>query len=197
MTLILNLVQYEAEEGCAFMVGIAVAVLVLLGMTFCVVPVVAYRFGDAAERAAEAAVEAQGVSARVLAEHRVQFKESGVEMLLPFGIAVVLFAVAALDVAGGGVARVLTWIVAGVLLVVGGFVTSGQLMAVRWIQTAFRRSSDPMVRRLDAESVVAAAAREFPVWLRPLQFARFLLTTVGLLVVIVVLATPGAAAHFR
>ncbi|MEU4606633.1 hypothetical protein AB0F43_26875 [Kribbella sp. NPDC023972] len=185
------------EEGGALMVGIAVAVLVLLGMTFCVIPVVAYRFGDAAERAAEAAVEAQGASARVLAEHRIQFKESAAEMLLPFGIAVVLFAVAALDLAGIGAARVLTWIVAGLLLVVGGFVTSGQLMAVRWTRTAFRRSSDPVVRRLDAESVVAAAAREFPAWLRPLQIARFLLTTIGLLVVIVALATPSAGAHFR
>lgn len=85
----------------------------------------------------------------------------------------------------------------GVLFIVGGFVTSGQLMAARWTRTAFRRSSDPVVRRLDAEAIVAAAAHEYPEWLRPLRFARFLLTTVGLLLVIVVLATPAAAAHFR
>ncbi|WP_134128914.1 hypothetical protein [Kribbella pratensis] len=172
-------------------------VLVLLGLTFCVIPVVAHRFGEAAERAAETEAIAQGARGGVLAEHRVRFKESAAEMAIPFGIAAVLFALAACDAAGVGAARVLTWIVAAVLLVIGGFVTSGQLRAAQWTAAAFRRSSDPVVRGLDTEAIVSAAAREFPAWLRPLQVVRFLLTTVGLLVVIVALITPSAAAHFR
>ncbi|MFC9689100.1 hypothetical protein ACFTSF_11210 [Kribbella sp. NPDC056951] len=176
---------------------IVAGVLVLLGLTFCVIPVAAYRYGDAAQRAAEADVRRQGAAVELLEQHRVQFSESGREMLFPFGIAAVLFVLAALDLAGIGVARVLTWILAGLLLTGGGFVTGAQLLADRYVAAAFRRSSDPAARGLDASAVVRAAGNEFPSWLRPLQFVRFVLATAGSIVVIVLLATSAVAAHFR
>lgn len=173
------------------------ALFALLGLTFCIVPVVAYRRGDAAERAAEQEVARQGFPVRVLADHRVQFKESGPETLFPFGIAAVLFVLAGLDLAGVGPARVVSWIVAGTLLVGGGFITAGQLFATRYTEAAFKRSKDPAVRSIDAQAIIEAAAKEFPSWLRPLQVVRFVLTTVGSVLVILLLMTSTASAHFR
>ncbi|MEU4191665.1 hypothetical protein AB0E69_07200 [Kribbella sp. NPDC026611] len=177
-------------------VVVSVVVLVLLGLTFCVVPVAALRYGEAAERAAEREVLKAGLESDVLVEHRVRFKESASEALLPFGIAAVLFVLAGLDLAGVGPARIASWVFAGLLFFAGGFITAGQILAARFTQAAFRRSSDPAVRNLDAQAIVDAAGGEFPGWLRPVQYVRFALTTVGSALVIVLLATPAAGAHF-
>ncbi|NEA36605.1 hypothetical protein [Streptomyces sp. SID13031] len=176
---------------------VTAVLLSVLGLTFCLIPLVAYRHGDAAERAAEHEVARQGFPSEVLAQHRVQFKESGLETLFPFGIAAVLFIVAGLDLAGVGPARVASWVVAGILLVVGGFITAGQLFATRYIEAAFKRSKDPAVRNIDARAIIEVAGKVFPSWLRPVQIVRFVLTTVGSAVVIVLLMTTAASVHFR
>jgi hypothetical protein len=79
-----------------------------------------------------------------------------------------------------------------VLLVVGGFVTAGQVFADRYVAAVLRRSEQ--TRGIDARAVVSAARSRFPSWLRALLVARFALATAGSVVVIVALAVSPAAA---
>ncbi|QWF85400.1 hypothetical protein [Amycolatopsis sp. CA-230715] len=164
----------------------------LLAMTFAVIPVAALRHGAAAQRAAEAEVTGQGFAARVLAEHQVRFAETGKEALFPFALAALLTALGAMNLAGIGVGRIASFVVAAILMTAGGFVTAGQVFAARSVESAFRKSRDAAARAVDGRAVVAAAAREFPYWLRPLQVVRFALTTLGSVLVIALLAAAGS-----
>jgi hypothetical protein len=123
----------------------------------------------------------------------VKFNERGVDMLLPVGIAIVLVALASLKLAGIGTGRILTWIFYSVFLVIGGFVTAGQVFAVRQLKSAFKRSHDATLQAIYVEKFVDAAMRAFPNWFRHLVVTRFLLTTVGSVLVIVLLALPPAS----
>ncbi|MFD0362468.1 hypothetical protein ACFQZZ_13560 [Nocardia sp. GCM10030253] len=167
-----------------------------LAATFFVIPVIAYRYGDGAQQAAEAEMIRQGSSAAVLAAHRIRFAESGRETILPFGIGVALAVLGSLTLAGIEAGRIASWILELIVLVVVGFITAGQIFAARYTEAAFRKSSDVAVRALDGRAVVEAAAREFPAALRPLGIIRFALATLGSILVIVLLTTPAAGAYF-
>ncbi|MEU6714458.1 hypothetical protein ABZ897_23570 [Nonomuraea sp. NPDC046802] len=175
----------------------AVTLQLLLAATFYVIPVVAYVYGGRAQRAAEKEVVRQGFPADVLARHRIKMEESGRDMLFPFAIAVLFTVLGALNLGGSGAGRVLSWIFEVVLLVGGGFITASQVFVARYVEAAFRKSSDPSVRGLDGRAVVQAAQRELPSWSRALILFRFGLVTLGSILVIVALATPDASGHFR
>jgi hypothetical protein len=164
----------------------------LLAATFLIVPVVAYRHGASAQRAAEAEVTRQGAPAGILARHKVRFEESAAETVLPFAIALCLATLASLNLAGSEAGRILSWIVQPILLVAGGVVTAGQVFPVRYIESAFRKSGDATLQRIDVRAFVDAARSAFPAWLRYVIAARFVLVTVGSLLVIVLLAVASA-----
>ncbi|WP_283135832.1 hypothetical protein [Rhizohabitans arisaemae] len=168
----------------------------LLAATFLIIPVIAYRYGDAAQRAAEAELARQRFPAEILAKHGVKFRESALETLFPFGIAVCVTVLASLNLAGNEVGRIGSWILGPILLIGGGFITAGQVFAARAVESAFGKSGDPTLRDVDVRAMVGAAAAEFPAVLRPLIIARFLLTTLGSLLVVVLLVTPAASAYF-
>ncbi|MEV4115502.1 hypothetical protein [Nonomuraea sp. NPDC049695] len=176
---------------------VASALQYALAATFLILPAIVHTHGERAQRAAEAVVTRQGVPATALAQHRIKFAESVVELLFPIGIAVAFAALASLGLAGSGAGRILSWIAAAVMLTAGGFVTGSQIFAARYVAAAFRKSGDPAVRELDGRAVVRAAQEAFPAALRPLIVLRFVLATAGSLAVIVLLATPGASAYFR
>jgi hypothetical protein len=161
-----------------------------LAATFLIIPIVAYRAGAKAQRAAEAEVVKQGFPADILARNRVRFAESGVEALLPLAIAGALATLGYLNLAGNDVGRIYSLIFQPLLLVAGSLITIGQVFPVRSIESAFKKSSDPALRRIDVGAFVAAARGAFPAWLPALIFARFLLVTVGSVAVIVLLALP-------
>lgn len=169
----------------------------LLAATFSVIPVVAYRYGGGAQRAAEAEVARQGFPAGVLAEHRVRFEESGRETLLPFAIAGCLMTLASLNLAGVEAGRILSWVLEPIVLIAGGLVTVGQVYAARSTELVFRKSSDTTLRDIDARAIIGAATGAFPSWLHSLQIVRFALTTLGSLLVIIFLATPATSAYFH
>jgi hypothetical protein len=75
------------------------------------------------------------------------------------------------------------------LLIGGGFVTAGQVFAVRFVEAGFRKSGEPELQRIEVRSVVDAAVRAFPLWFRPLVVTRFVLVTAGSALVILLLAT--------
>ncbi|MEQ4719465.1 hypothetical protein [Nonomuraea sp. B19D2] len=168
-----------------------------LAATFLVIPVIVHTHGEWAQRAAEAVVTRQGLPAGVLAQHRIKFAESVVELLFPVSIAAALAALASLGLAGSGVGRILSWIAAALMLTGGAFVTGSQVFAARYVEAAFKRSGDPAVRELDGGAMVRAAQEAFPAVLRPLIVVRFVLATAGSLAVIVLLVTPAASGHFH
>jgi hypothetical protein len=177
-------------------VAVAGALWLALAVTFVVIPIIANRYGQAAQRAAEAEVARQGVDTAVLVRHKVQFTESAKQMLFPFAIAACLAALAAITLAGLGQARILSWIAAPIVLLAVGFVSTAQVFAGRYVEAAFRRSDDAAVHHLDARAVIGAARGAFPAPLRPLQILRLALATLGSVAIVVLLATPEAGAYF-
>jgi hypothetical protein len=176
----------------SLVVAVAAGIQIATAALFLVQAVVAYRYGDAAQAAAEAEVVKQGFPVEVLAQRGVKFKESAAEMPLPVGIAVVLLVLASLNLAGVAIGRIITWIFQSIFLVVGGFVTASQVFSVQQLESAFKKSGDTTLQAIDVRKFVAAAMSAFPPGFRYLVVARFVLTTVGSALVIVLLALPPA-----
>lgn len=164
------------------------ALQLLLAGTFLVMPFAAYRYGTAAQRAADADAVRQGLPAGTLATQGIRMEESKAEMMLPLGIALAMMALAALNLAGVGAGRTLTWILQPLMLLAGGFVTASQVFVVRFVDAALRKSSVPALRGLDVKSFISAAQAEFPAWVRPVIIARFVLVTAGSALIIALLA---------
>ena len=133
-----------------------------LAATFLIIPIIAYRYGANAQRAAEAAVVKQGFPAKVLVQHQVKFAERGVAALLPVGIALCLATLAALNLARSEAGRTFSWIFQPILLVAGSFITTGQVFPVRYIESAFKKSGDAMLHRINVRAFVEAASAAFP-----------------------------------
>jgi hypothetical protein len=118
----------------------------------------------------------------VLAAHRVRFAETTAEMLFPLAIGLVIAAVGAVNLAGISGGRIASWVLAPLLVIGGGFVTGSQVFAGRATAAALRKVTD-----VDGYAIVDAAARTYPAVLRPLIIARFALTTLGTLAVVILL----------
>lgn len=159
------------------MMVLAAVVELLFAGTFVVMPVVVYRYGAAAQRAADADAVRQGPPAGSLAKHGIRKEESKAELMLPLAIALVLAVLASLNLAGAG--RTLTWVLQPLMLLAGGFVTAGQVFVVRYLEIDLRKSGDPGLRGVDVRSFVSAAQAGFPGWVRPVIVARFVLATAG------------------
>jgi hypothetical protein len=175
---------------------VASIVQLALGCTFLIIPAIGYARGKEAQGAAEADVVAQGFPKAILAENRVKFEERALDAVLPITIAACLIGLAVLNLNGIGLGRISSLVVHPILLVAGGMVTAGQVFTIRFLASAFRKSGDPRVQRIDVKSFVDAALRVFPRWFTYLIATRFVLVTIGSLVVIVLLSTPGASEYF-
>jgi hypothetical protein len=162
----------------------------LLAATFFIIPVVAQRYGDQAQQAAEKAVadQALGTEKDFLLSHGIKFSESGLEMLLPFGIATLLTVIGLLNLSQAAIGRTLTWVIEPLLLVVVGYVTGAQVFTTWYLKRAFEKVEDERLRQVNIEAFLQAAVRAFPAWLRPLQVFRFGLATLGSIVVMLLLA---------
>ena len=159
----------------------------LLAATFLVIPVVAYRHGGSAQRAAEAQLESQGFTAEVLSRHHIRFAESHTEMLFPFAIALCMAVLASLNLFGIESGRVLSLIVQPLLLIVGGFITTGQMFPVQFTESALKKSSDTTEREINVKAFMDAARSAFPAWLRYIMFLRFVLVTAGSVIIVILL----------
>jgi hypothetical protein len=151
--------------------------------------------GDA-QAAAEAEVARQGFPAEVLARNNVHFGEGAAGLALADAIAWAWWP-------GGAqpgrerVGRIGSWIFQPLLLVAGGLVESRQVFTVRFLESAFRNSGDATVAGVNVKAFVDAAADAYPAWFPYVVNARFVLTTLGSLLVISLLAVPSANAYFR
>ncbi|WP_067824833.1 hypothetical protein [Actinomadura kijaniata] len=162
--------------------SVVIALQILTALTYLAVPLVGHRHGAAAQRAAETEIRRQGRTPAVLAEHGLDFTASKASVAVSVMIAAGLAALAVLNLADQPLP---TWILQPILLVAGGFITTSQVFVDRYVENALRRSDTATI---DVKALMGAAKEVFPGWFRPLVIARFLLTTVGSLAILVSLA---------
>ncbi|MFL6122219.1 hypothetical protein [Actinophytocola sp.] len=166
----------------------------LLAVTFVVMPVVGMRHGAAAQQAAEADVARQGFPVAVLAERRIDFGASRGSVVVAVAIGVCLAVLAVLNLAGSDLGRVLTWVLQPILFVAGLVIMPGEVFTARYVGAAFQKAG---LRDIDVRAFVDAASAAYPSWTRPVILTRFLLTMVGSILVVILLALPAADAYYR
>jgi hypothetical protein len=103
---------------------------------------------------------------------------------------------ATLNLIGSGIGRPATWVFQSMLLIAGGFITAGQVFALHFVRSAFEKSGDEALARVDVKALMDAATRAFPHSFRMLVAIRFSLVTVGSLIVMVLLLLPSASRHY-
>jgi hypothetical protein len=176
---------------------LAVLLQLLLAATFVIMPTLAFLYGARAQAAAEAQVARQGFPADVLARNHVNFGEGAVGLLLAVAIALGLVALAVLNLAGNPAGRIGSWILQPLLLIAGVLILSRQVFTARFLTSAFKNSGDATLTGINVKAFVDAAGSAYPGWFPYVVSARFVLATLGSLLVIILLAVPSANAYFR
>jgi hypothetical protein len=177
-----------------FAVLVVVLLQCVLAVTFVVLPVVGARHGPAAQRAAETDVARQGFRVTVLAERGVNFGASRGSVVVAVAIGVCFATLAVLNLVGSDLGRVLTWALQSLLFVAGLVIMPGEVFTARYVGAAFRKAG---LQDIDVRAFVGAASAAYPSWLRLVVLTRFLLTTVGSVLVVVLLVLPAANAYYR
>jgi hypothetical protein len=178
-------------------VTLAAVLQLLLAATFLIMPTLAYLYGARAQAAAEAEVARQGVPAYVLARNHVNFGEGPVGLVLAVAIALGLVALAVLNLVGSPAGRIGSWILQPLLLIAGVLILSRQVFTARFLASAFKHSGDATLAGINVQAFVDAATGAYPAWFPYVATARFVLATLGSLLIIILLAVPSANAYFR
>ncbi|WP_433261062.1 hypothetical protein ACQPWR_19045 [Micromonospora vinacea] len=145
---------------------LAAVMQLLVAAAFVSIPVVRHRFGPAAKAAAEAELRRQAVRPEVLQENNLRFDASGHETAAPVTVAVVMTAVAALNLAGAGPAQLLTWIFSSLVVLMNVVIVYSNRTAVKSVEAAFHRKGDPELARVQVAPFLRAAENAFPGWVR-------------------------------
>ncbi|MEU8150366.1 hypothetical protein [Nonomuraea sp. NPDC048901] len=169
----------------------------LTALPFLVGSAVVLFYGAGAQAAAEAEVARQGLPPAVLAGHGISFGSNLADIPLALGIAVVLVTLALLNLRGNRVGRMLSWILQPVLFVAGSVIVPSQVFTAQVLESSFKKSGDPVLERIDVRAMVDAAAHVMPSGLLYVNIGKLALTTLGSLLVVILLATPSARAYFR
>ncbi|NRQ37538.1 hypothetical protein HII36_37760 [Nonomuraea sp. NN258] len=175
-------------------VTIAVVLQLLTVIPFVVGILVVLVHGDDAQAAAEAEIARQGFSPDILARHGISFGGSEAPAIV---LVLVLLALVVLNLAGKRIGRILSWIFQPVLFAMGIVIIPGQLFTAQFLASSFRESGDATLMRIDAQALVDAAMQAMPAWLTAASAAKLVLTTLGSVFVVVLLALPSARAYFR
>ncbi|TQM29132.1 hypothetical protein [Nocardia bhagyanarayanae] len=160
----------------------------LIALAFVSIPLVRHRYGAAAKAAAEAELNRQGVRPGVLAEHGMRFDAGGHETWAPLFFALIMTALAALNLAGNPWGETLTWIGQALILLVNVVILYSNLTAAKGVEAAFAKTGDPELARIDVRRFLSAAEGAFPRWVMPwLQNARHAIVFGGSILVVVAL----------
>jgi hypothetical protein len=166
---------------------ITIAQLLLLALTFIIIPLVGQKYGRRAQNAAEKAVADQGLEPGILLKNGVKMTESKVEMLLPFAFALAYLIVAIITLVSGQINHTLLWIIEGFTFLVVGAVTAQQVFIASFLTRAFKNAKDEHLHKVNVKQFITAAQSEFPSWLHGVQVMRFVLATAGSLVILALL----------
>ncbi|WP_431956223.1 hypothetical protein [Nocardia lijiangensis] len=170
------------------MLTIAAIAQLLIAAAFVSIPLVRHRYGAAATAAAEAELNRQGVRPSVLAEHGMRFDAGGHETWAPLSFAVMMTAMAGLNLAGAPWGHTLTWIFQVLVLLANVFILYSNLTAAKGVEHAFAKTGDPELARIDVRRFLAAAEGAFPRWVMPwLQNARHVIVFGGSILVFIAL----------
>ncbi|MEU5882042.1 hypothetical protein [Spirillospora sp. NPDC047279] len=151
---------------------LAAVMQLLVAAAFVSIPIVRHRFGPAAKAAAVAELRRQNVRPEVLEENRLRFDAGGHETAAPAAVAAIMIAVAALNLAGAGLAQPLTWIFSSLVILMNVVIVYSNLTAVKSVQAAFRRKGDPELARVEVAPFLEAAEGAFPGWVRAQTYVR-------------------------
>jgi hypothetical protein len=178
-------------------VVLAAVLQLLTAVPFLLGSAVVLVYGADAQAAAEAEVARQGIPAGILADHGVSFGSNRAELPFAIAIVVVLAALAVLNLTGDRNGRILSWIFHPVLFVAGCIIIPGQVFTTGYLEAAFKKSGDAALERIDVQALVDAAADVMPSWLLSVNVGKLVLTTLGSLLIITLLAVPSARSFFR
>ncbi|MEV5007334.1 hypothetical protein AB0K74_22645 [Streptomyces sp. NPDC056159] len=151
---------------------LAAVMQILVAAAFVSIPVVRHRFGPAAKAAAVAELRRQDVRPEVLEENGLRFDAGGHETAAPAAVAAVMTATAAFNFAGADLAQLLTWIFSSLVLLMNAGIVYSNLTAVKSVEAAFRRKSDPELARIKVAPFLQAAENAFPHWVRAQTYLR-------------------------
>ncbi|GAA2805471.1 hypothetical protein [Crossiella cryophila] len=149
------------------MTSVIAILQLLIALAFVSIPLVRHRYGPAAQRAAEAELDRQGVPVTVLAANKIRFDAGGHETAVPVTVAAIMTGLAALNLAGGSLAAPLTWVFQSIVLLGNCLILHSQLTAARSVTAAFARKGDPVLARIEVSALLTAAERAFPHWVMP------------------------------
>ncbi|MGW4961030.1 hypothetical protein ACWEPL_27750 [Nonomuraea sp. NPDC004186] len=170
------------------MMTFAAVLQLLVALGFVSIPLVRHRYGRQAGVAAVRELERQGVPARILKENNISFDASGHETIVPATVALVMTALAVLNLMGNHWGQVLSWIFQPLVLAGNVLILYSQLTAATSVRKAFERKGDPMLRRVDVPALLKAAESGFPSWVMPgLQNVRHTVVMGGSILVLVAL----------
>ncbi|MEV1169108.1 hypothetical protein [Nonomuraea sp. NPDC049784] len=175
-------------------VVIATTLQLLTVIPFLLGTFVVLRYGAGAQAAAETEMARQGLPAAVLAQQGINFRGSET---LAIVLALILVTLALLNLAGKRIGRILSWIFQPILIALGVVIIPKQLFTAQLLESSFKNSGDSMLARIDAQALIDAAMHVMPGWLPAANIAKLVLTTLGSLLVIILLAVPSARGHFR
>jgi hypothetical protein len=178
-------------------VTLAATLQLLLAAAFVLSVTVDLMFGADADAAAQAEVVRQGFPAGILAGNNVTFDSSAIETALPVAIILIVTTLAVLNLAGNRAGRILSWICQPLIIFGGVTLIVGQVFVTQMIEKAFQDSGDPALKSVNVQAFVDAAGHVFPAWLSAVIYAKFVLATLGSLLVIILLAVPSANIYFR
>jgi hypothetical protein len=151
---------------------LAAVMQLLVAAAFVSIPLVRHRFGSVAKLAAETELRRQNVRPEVLVENKLRFDAGGHETAAPVTVAVVMTAIAALNIAGAGLAQPLTWIFSSLVVLMNAVIVYSNLTAVKSVEAAFRRKGDPELARVQVAPFLRAAEDAFPRWVRAQTYLR-------------------------
>ncbi|MEV6861381.1 hypothetical protein AB0M44_10300 [Streptosporangium subroseum] len=170
------------------MITFAAVLQLLIALAFLSIPLVRHRYGADAKANAEAELERQGVPVAVLKENKLSFDASGHETVVPAMVALVMTALAVLNLSGNHVGEVLSWIFQPIVLGGNFLILYSQLTAAESVKAAFKRKGDPMLQRIDVRALLKAAESGFPTWVMPiLQNIRHTVVIAGSVLVLAAL----------
>ena len=141
---------------------LAAVAQLLIAAAFVSIPLVRHRFGPAATAAAEAELARQGVRGGVLAANGLRFDAGGHETAAPVAVAVLMSALAALNLAAVPWAQPVGLVLMPLVLVGNGLIVWSNLTAASSVRTAFERKGDPELLRIDVPAFLKAAEDAFP-----------------------------------
>lgn len=170
------------------MMTFAAILQLLIALAFLSIPLVRHRYGADAKAAAEAELRRQGVPVQVLADNKLSFDASGHETAVPATVALVMTALAVLNLTGNAWGETLSWVFQPIVLLGNLAILYSNLTAAKSVKAAFERKGDPMLQRIDVRALLKAAEDGFPTWVMPiLQNIRHAVVMGGSILILVAL----------